>query len=64
MDLIISKEENELNEKSTKNEKIKICKHFCEKKRRQCKFNCIRNSDYCVEHLAFNDQVSIFINNK
>lgn len=36
---------------------IKICKHVCEKKKRRCKFNAIRNSDYCVEHLAFNEQV-------
>ena len=39
---------------------IRICKHICEKKRRRCKFNAIRNCDYCVEHLAFNDQVSLF----
>ena len=39
--------------------KIRICKHVCEKKRRRCKFNAIRNSDYCVEHLAFNEQVYI-----
>lgn len=35
----------------------KICKHFVVKKNRQCKFSALKNLDYCVAHLAFNDQV-------
>jgi hypothetical protein len=38
---------------------IKICKHILEKKKRRCKFNALRNLDYCVAHLAFNDQVTL-----
>lgn len=38
-------------------DKIKICIHICEKKKRRCKFNAIRNSNYCVEHLPINQQV-------
>lgn len=45
-------------DKNCEKNKIKICKHICEKKKRRCKFNAIRNSDYCVEHLAFNQQVN------
>ena len=53
MDLI-----NELKQEANdNNNRIRICKHVCEKKKRQCKFNAIRNCDYCVEHLAFNQQV-------
>jgi hypothetical protein len=43
------------------NSKIRICIHICEKKKRQCKFNAIKNSDYCVEHLAFNKQVIFLV---
>lgn len=50
---------NESDTNNNNNEKIRICKHICEKKKRRCKFNAIRNSDYCVEHLAFNQQVKI-----
>lgn len=35
----------------------KICKHFVAKKNRLCKFSALKNLDYCVAHLAFNDQV-------
>lgn len=38
----------------------KICKHFVVKKNRLCKFSALKNLDYCVAHLAFNDQVCIF----
>ncbi len=38
---------------------IKICKHILEKKKRRCKFNALRGLEYCVAHLAFNDQVII-----
>ena len=41
------------------NKEIRICKHVLEKKKRRCKFNALRNLDYCVAHLAFNDQVRI-----
>lgn len=34
----------------------KICKHICEKKKRRCKFTVLKNSDYCLEHLAFNKE--------
>ncbi len=52
---------NNDNELSTKhNSKIRICIHICEKKKRQCKFNAIKNSVYCVEHLAFNQQVIFY----
>ncbi|CAF0713104.1 unnamed protein product [Brachionus calyciflorus] len=34
----------------------RICKHICEKKKRQCKFSALKNCDYCVEHLAFNKE--------
>ena len=37
----------------------RLCKHICDKKKRQCKFSALRNSDYCVEHLAYNDQVNL-----
>lgn len=43
---------------STTSDNQKICKHFCEKKKRQCKFIAIKNSDFCVEHIAFNNQVN------
>ena len=35
---------------------IRICKHILEKKKRRCKFNALKNLDYCVAHLAFNPQ--------
>lgn len=41
---------------NNKDDSIKICKHVLEKKKRRCKFNALRNLDYCVAHLAFNDQ--------
>ena len=41
-------------------QKQKICIHICEKKKRQCKFSVLKNSDYCVEHLAFNQQVLFY----
>ena len=31
-----------------------------QRKERAWKFNAIKNSDYCVEHLAFNQQVNFF----
>ena len=39
----------------------RICKHICEKKKRQCKFSALKNCDYCVEHLAFNKEVIILV---
>ena len=42
-----------------KNEqKHRPCKHICEIKRRQCKLSAVRGSDYCIEHIALNQQVS------
>jgi hypothetical protein len=38
-----------------------ICKHICEKKRRRCKFSAMRGSEFCVEHAAYNKQVSIYL---
>ncbi|RMZ99446.1 hypothetical protein BpHYR1_034103 [Brachionus plicatilis] len=35
----------------------RICKHICQKKKRQCKLSALKNTDFCVEHLAFNNQV-------
>lgn len=60
MDLIEANanETHQPNDSSTTNARIRICKHMCEKKRRQCKFNAIRNSDFCVEHVAYNTQVN------
>ena len=52
--------DNEPSSMIINNSKIRICVHICEKKKRQCKFNAIKNSDYCVEHLAFNQQVNFF----
>jgi tRNA:m4X modification enzyme len=34
----------------------RICKHICEKKKRQCKFTCLKDLEFCVEHVAFNEQ--------
>lgn len=54
---IMVKSADDLLEKLENNpSKIRICVHRCEKKNRQCKFNSIKGSDYCVEHLAFNTQ--------
>ncbi len=50
--------EIELSQPPCHSSKIRICIHICEKKKRQCKFNAIKNSQYCVEHLAFNKQVN------
>jgi hypothetical protein len=58
---LVGSTQQEINNNNYNNDEkslIKICKHICEKKKRQCKFNAIRNCDYCVEHLAFNEQVS------
>ena len=58
LDENISKNTNNFSDdENSETNKIRICKHICEKKKRRCKFNAIRNSDYCVEHLAFNQQV-------
>lgn len=56
-DNISKKTNNFSDDENFETNKIRICKHICEKKKRRCKFNAIRNSDYCVEHLAFNQQV-------
>jgi hypothetical protein len=47
------------NRQNTETQIQLICKHFCEKKRRRCKFSVMRGSEYCVEHAAYNDQVTI-----
>lgn len=41
----------------SENVEIRICKHYLVRKQRRCKFNALRNLDYCVAHLAYNDQV-------
>lgn len=53
----LSSDQSNANEEEVK--EIRICKHVLEKKKRRCKFNALRNLDYCVAHLAFNDQVTI-----
>ncbi len=58
----LSTDQSNVNE-NEQNKEIRICKHVLEKKKRRCKFNALRNLDYCVAHLAFNDQVIIILLN-
>ena len=38
-------------------ETYKICIYFCEKKKRQCKFNALKNCEYCTWHDSKNLKV-------
>ena len=38
---------------------IKICIYFCKKKKRQCKFNALKNCEYCTWHDSFNLKVTL-----
>ena len=43
---------------SVEEKEIKICIHFCEKKKRQCKFNALKNCEYCTWHDSLNLKVT------
>ena len=47
----------ELKQEASIANEIKICVHFCEKKKRRCKFNALKNCDYCTWHDSFNTKV-------
>ena len=41
---------------------IKLCIHFCEKKKRRCKFNALKGCDFCTWHDSFNLKVTLCLN--